>query len=599
MGLMVLQESARWLNLTTLPTKEKEDLPITPQDLFGSAVKLDAKDADDFTANLFDIYRQVQQEGQTQTLPTLLAFDSSISSEPRKTPQPSVPDHEFCLSISGFCLPVPVAEERFLFRTLRSERLCLSACVSLSRKSTYLSAGASTILSIIMATKELLQELMTNPDKLKDLADGAKDLALLMGIIVCTHEAPNSSEVVTYTPFTLFPSPVPKAAFLQALAVQTHINSLVDKISQDPDFLEETLAGTIQADDFTAKLFDIYRQVQQEGRTQSIAVGLTRSDYMVDQRADGTSSLKQVEINTIAAAGFGMSDHLPVIHRRILRSVGLWEESERLLDNTDRTAGMCAALAKGWELYGQQKDIPVIRRKFEEVSSGAFLDDDKRLFVDGLEVAVVYFRYGYMPDQYTEQAWDARLLMERSRAVKCPDISTHLAGTKKVQQALARPGVLEKFFPDQPQVVEQIRATFAGLYTLDMGPEGDKTVEMALAAPDQFVLKPQREGGGNNIYGSEICQVLQGVKGSTKRMAYILMDKIRPAPVQNCMLRRDAPLQITNCVNELGMFGAYVRQDEDMVMNECVGYLLKTKSSERLDGGLLTGVAVLDSPLLV
>lgn len=58
--------------------------------------------------------------------------------------------------------------------------------------------------------------------------------------------------------------------------------------------------------------------------------------------------------------------------------------------------------------------------------------------------------------------------MERSKAVKCPDISTHLAGTKKVQQVLAQPGVLERFFPDKPEVVEQIRATFAGLYTLDM-----------------------------------------------------------------------------------------------------------------------------------
>ncbi len=58
--------------------------------------------------------------------------------------------------------------------------------------------------------------------------------------------------------------------------------------------------------------------------------------------------------------------------------------------------------------------------------------------------------------------------MERSLAVKCPDISTQLAGTKKVQQVLARPGVLEKFFPDQPQIVEQIRATFVDLYTLDM-----------------------------------------------------------------------------------------------------------------------------------
>lgn len=58
--------------------------------------------------------------------------------------------------------------------------------------------------------------------------------------------------------------------------------------------------------------------------------------------------------------------------------------------------------------------------------------------------------------------------MERSRAVKCPDIGTQLAGTKKVQQVLARPGVLERFLPEQLQEVEQIRATFTGLYSLDM-----------------------------------------------------------------------------------------------------------------------------------
>ncbi|XP_076740773.1 glutathione synthetase-like [Maylandia zebra] len=94
------------------------------------------------------------------------------------------------------------------------------------------------------------------------------------------------------------------------------------------------------------------------------------------------------------------------------------------------------------------------------------------------------------------QSWDARLLMERSRAVKCPDISAHLAGTKKVQQVLPRPGVLDRFFPDQPQAVQQIRATLADLYTLDMGPERDKTVSVALSAAERFVLKSQREGGG-------------------------------------------------------------------------------------------------------
>lgn len=30
---------------------------------------------------------------------------------------------------------------------------------------------------------------------------------------------------------------------------------------------------------------------------------------------------------------------------------------------------------------------------------------------------------------------------------------------------------------------------------------------MAMENPDRFVLKPQREGGGNNMYGDEIKEV--------------------------------------------------------------------------------------------
>ncbi|XP_026010128.1 glutathione synthetase [Astatotilapia calliptera] len=471
----------------------------------------------------------------------------------------------------------------------------------------------------------LPDEMLMNSALIKKLAEEAKDSAVTQGVLMRLQETPNSSEVVSFAPFTLFPTPVPKAVFSQALAVQTHYNTLVDKISQDADFLQEALASTIAVDDFTARLFKIHQQILKEGRSQSIVLGLNRSDYMLDQRENDTPSLKQIEINTIAASFGGLSSRTPDVHRHILKMAGKLEESERILDNNP-AAGLARAIAKAWELYGSEKavvaffvedvqrnifdqrfveyelwkrNIHVIRLRFEDVFKAGSLDQDKRLFVDGKEVAVVYFRNGYMPDNYTsEQSWDARLLMERSRAVKCPDISTHLAGTKKVQQVLARPGVLERFFPDQPQAVQQIRATFAGLYTLDMGPEGDKTVSMALAAPERFVLKPQREGGGNNIYGSEICQVLEEVKESTERTAYILMDKIHPTPVRNYLMRQGSPLKISNCLSELGVFGAYVRQGKDMVTNECVGHLLRTKSSEHSDGGVAAGVAVLDNPLL-
>ncbi|KAJ8407979.1 hypothetical protein AAFF_G00262070 [Aldrovandia affinis] len=370
-----------------------------------------------------------------------------------------------------------------------------------------------------MASKAVPEDVLMNGALIKDLEAVAKDTALLHGLILRTKETPNSSEVVCYAPFTLFPSPVPRVLFHQAVAVQMHFNRLVDKVSQDSTFLHEALASTIKVDDFTARLFSIYRHVLQEGRSQSIVLGLNRSDYMLDQGADGNMTLKQIEINTIAAGLAGLSSQTPDVYR--------------------------------------------------------------------------------YSTSLTEENWEARLMMERSLAVKCPDISTHLAGTKKVQQELARPGVLEKFFPDDPEAVAQIRATFTGLYTLDVGEEGDNAVAMALANPDRFVLKPQREGGGNNIYGADICQVLTGVKGSSERMAYILMDKVHPQPVYNYLLRRGCPLKLSTCLSELGIFGTYVRQGTDMLLNECVGHLLRTKSAEHSDGGVAAGAAVIDNPLVV
>lgn len=477
-----------------------------------------------------------------------------------------------------------------------------------------------------MATAGIPEAVLRNDELIKKLEEIAKDVALMNGILMRTKETPNASEVVGFAPFTLFPSPVPSALFHQALAVQVHYNLLVDKISQNPDFLEEALASTIKVDEFTAKLFNIHKKVLQEGRVQSIVLGLNRSDYMLDQAEDGGTSLKQIEINTIAASFGGLSSRTPDVHRHILKVADRLEEHEKVLDNNP-AAGLARGIAKAWELYGSEKavvmflvenvqrnifdhryvenelwsrNIPVIRRQFEDIAKTGYLDQKKRLFVDGKEVAVVYFRNGYMPQNYTSaESWDVRLMMERSLAVKCPDITTHLAGTKKVQQELARPGVLERFFPDQLDVVAQIRATFAGLYTLDMGAEGDKTVAMALANPDHYVLKPQREGGGNNIYGQDICQVLNSMTDSSERTAYILMDKVKPCPVQNYLLRPGAALKLSTCLSELGIFGAYVRQGKEMVMNECVGHLLRTKSSEHADGGVAAGVAVLDNPLLV
>lgn len=82
---------------------------------------------------------------------------------------------------------------------------------------------------------------------------------------------------------------------------------------------------------------------------------------------------------------------------------------------------------------------------------------------------------------------------------------------------------------------------------------------MALANPNNYVLKPQREGGGNNIYGDEIRDFLLKIKDSDERSAWILMDRISPPLQRNYMVRPTLkePLY-TDCVSELGIFGVVI-----------------------------------------
>ncbi|KAG6585763.1 Glutathione synthetase, chloroplastic, partial [Cucurbita argyrosperma subsp. sororia] len=227
-----------------------------------------------------------------------------------------------------------------------------------------------------------------------------------------------------------------------------------------------------------------------------------------------------------------------------------------------------------------------------EIDREGELQSDGTLLVDGQAVAVVYFRAGYTPIDYpSETEWAARLLVEQSSAVKCPSISYHLAGTKKIQQELAKPNVLERFLDNKGDIAK-IRRCFAGLWSLD-----DKDiVRKAIEAPDLFVMKPQREGGGNNIYGDDVRKTLVRLQkeGNVEDAAYILMQRIFPS-VYPTIFVRDGICHKDHAISELGIFGAYLRNKDKVIVNDQCGYLMRTKVSSSNEGGVAAGFAVLDS----
>jgi len=170
-----------------------------------------------------------------------------------------------------------------------------------------------------------------------------------------------------------------------------------------------------------------------------------------------------------------------------------------------------------------------------------------------------------------------------------------------VQQRLAAPGQLEQFVKVADDV-SALRAVFAGLYGLENLPpsgentEGQSAIEAAKQNPDQFVLKPQREGGGNNLFGAELKQALETWPPHALA-GHILMEKIQP-PSSSSTLVRNGHVVTGPCVVELGIYGVYCSGGTKQ-LNEPAGHLMRAKLQGVDEGGVAAGFACLSSPLLV
>ncbi|GMY21405.1 glutathione synthetase, chloroplastic [Fagus crenata] len=170
-----------------------------------------------------------------------------------------------------------------------------------------------------------------------------------------------------------------------------------------------------------------------------------------------------------------------------------------------------------------------------------------------------------------EKEWRARLLTEQSSAIKCPSISYHLAGTKKIQQELAKPNILERFL-DNKDDIAKLRKCFAGLWSLD----DSDIIKNAIEKPELFGNPPK---------------IAEGTDGNG---AYILMQRIFPTVFPTFFIR-DGICHKDYAISELGIYGAYLRNKDKVIMNEQCGFLMRTKISSSDEGGVAAGFAVLDS----
>lgn len=494
----------------------------------------------------------------------------------------------------------------------------------------------------------------------------ARDYALGHGIVyraLPTEEGGLPPQDTTiHAPTTIVPTPFPRVLFEKAQKIQPLFNRLYAKVAMDDEFLVSVMKDSvIKVDDFQRRLFDIWRTVKEEGLSQPMHLGLFRSDYLMHEEADGYLDIRQVEFNTISSSFGALSSRVSQMHHHLLQ-IGAYSAGHPCLlaENMPKNEALdtlAAGLADGHRYYVEQAskagrkvqpailfivqpeerntfdqraiehvlsekyNIPVLRAPLDHLSTQASLHGNDRVLVmhsplslTPTEISVVYFRAGYSPtDYHNETEWDVRLMLERSYAIKCPTIALQLAGAKKVQQVLAEPDVLERFMGSN---AHDIRFTFSQLWPLDDSPLGREAMSLVREDPTKYVMKPQREGGSNNIYKEDILPALEAMEKRDKdradrgedasvkeREGYILMSLIHTPKDRGSMMLRaghgDVAEHVSDTVSELGIYGTALFGPDAEESFRDGGFLLRTKASASNEGGVAVGFSVIDTPVLV
>uniref|UniRef100_A0A915EGA3 Glutathione synthetase n=1 Tax=Ditylenchus dipsaci TaxID=166011 RepID=A0A915EGA3_9BILA len=326
-------------------------------------------------------------------------------------------------------------------------------------------------------------------------------------------------------------------------------------------------------------MIEILIFVHKEGIRQKTTLLLQRADYMAHQEGEQLQ-LKQIEVNNLNTLS-GLAPKVSQLHLHMLKHLDFQgnNELERLIPENQPAKMFAKAIYKAWKCFGDEKAVVLMmltdtcRMRFDfrhleyevrnlsnykckfifptltECTQRLSLDTDYTLLVDGgkQKVAVVYFHACLTSKCYkTEKEWETRLLIERSTAIKCPSIGLQLANTKKIQQVLSEPGIVEKFL--DLENAQNVRKTFAKQWGLEE--ENDSTHQIVQVAFLQQGVKwhvsvPTIDVGSCKLKSFTPSQI----------SAHILQQKLNPMVTQNYMLRPSEKVKLCNVVGELGIYG--------------------------------------------
>ncbi|KAF7637754.1 Glutathione synthetase [Meloidogyne graminicola] len=489
----------------------------------------------------------------------------------------------------------------------------------------------------VNSPKNYVLEAVPDEKTLAELSCYAIDYCHTIGNVALWNERKDSHDIAVTPPIALLPSPFPAELFEKAKAVQQTLSELYFRISLDHDFLIDAYRDVVKADKWIAKQIELMEKVKADGIRQPICVQLQRADYMSHwDEQEHKMELKNVEVNIGQVGGPGCATLMSKLHKKMIQKVENLRYGPltstvngKLPENYPRK-GMAETMFQAWKLFGDKDAvvvfmnqpelfpvchfeqlqfiqfeleklarkegflINVIRMPIKETAQRLCLNEkDYTMYADGKRVALIHMAYGYLPEHYpSDKEWQIRFDMERSKTILSPNIRLSLSGTKKIQQVLAKPGVIERFLPGQTEKIALLRSTFTGLWGLEEDNDNIRAIiKDAIEYPKKYVMKAQLGAGKGNYFDEQMADMLSRMSVK-ERGAYILQQKIWPVVAKNYMKRPFEKPTLENIVSEVGIYGSFIGNEQNggkVLWNRVEGYLVRSKCHNVNQGGVSEG----------
>ena len=184
----------------------------------------------------------------------------------------------------------------------------------------------------------------------------ARDWAIAHGLLMQSKTRDGYFE---HVPMSLEATPFPQMQYIRGVELARIFNTLVENISQNPEWLLRVLTPVQTYDSFTASLMRLQREVIDVGEKQKIHLGINRSDYMLHVPSFGSSGVKngsgismlQVELNTIASSFGSLSALVTGLHKYLLEGRLRPRGVLGTIPTNDSVGGIARAIATAHREY--------------------------------------------------------------------------------------------------------------------------------------------------------------------------------------------------------------------------------------------------------